>query len=197
MDTIKKSAMGFVLLVIFLGFAPTTGAQDVDLKDLYLKNGAVTRCDRVWKGLGDFVWCDQGGNVQGYPASDVDMKKTFEIQLQVARLVNQSRDSFADRDWDGAIRAATAALSLDPENEVAYTNRAGAYAEKGLLNEAIDDCNKALKINPYYSLAYNNRGFAMERAGDLPQAMADYDLSCRMRNALACENLDRVKAPLK
>jgi tetratricopeptide (TPR) repeat protein len=197
MDTIKKSAKLIVLLIICSGFTSATGAQDVDVKDLYLKNGAVTRCDSVWKGLGDFVWCNQGGNVKGYPANDVDMNKTFEIQIEVAHLVNQSRDSFEDRDWDAAIRAATTALSLDPENEVAYTNRAGAYAEKGLLREAFNDCNKALNINPYYSMAYNNRGFAMERAGHLPLAMADYDMSCRMGNELACENIARVKSTKK
>jgi regulator of sirC expression with transglutaminase-like and TPR domain len=77
--------------------------------------------------------------VKGYPESDVEMMKTFEIQIRVAELVNQSKDLFEDRDWDGAIKAATAALALDPENEVAYTNRAGAYANKGLLEEAIND----------------------------------------------------------
>jgi tetratricopeptide (TPR) repeat protein len=197
MDTIKKSAKVLVLFFICSGFISATGAQEVNVKDLYLKNGAVTRCDSVWKGLGDYVWCNQGGNVKGYPASDVDMNKTFEIQIEVARLVNQSRDRFEDRDWDGAISSATAALTLDPENEVAYTNRAGAYAEKGLVTEAIDDSNKALNINPYYSLAYNNRGYAMERAGHLPQAMADYDMSCRMGNELACANIARVKTSMK
>jgi tetratricopeptide (TPR) repeat protein len=195
MDTIKRSVKRLVLLIVFLALASPAAAQDFIVKDLHLKHGLVTKCDCVWKGLGDFVWCNQDGNVKGYPASEVDMKRTFDIPLQVARLVDQSLDSFGDGDWDAAISAATAALSLDPANEVAYTNRAGAYAEKGLIKEAIDDCNNALNINPYYSLAYNNRGFAMERAGHLPQALADYDRSCRMGNELACRNLDRINLP--
>jgi len=195
MKTIKKSTICSALIILSLALASTAAAQDVVLKDLHMKNGLATRCDSVWKGLGDFVWCNQNGNVKGYPAGEVDMKKTFDIPRQAARLVDQSKEMFEEGDWDGAIRAATAALSLDPENEVAYTNRAGAYAEKGLVGEAINDCNEALKINPYYALAYNNRGFAMERAGDMPQALADYDTSCRMGNELACRNLDRVRLP--
>ena len=199
MDIIKKSAKVFLFFIICSGFTMATGAQDVGVgvKDLYLKNGTVTRCDIVWKGPKDYVWCNQGINVKGYPASDVDMNKTFEIQIEVARLVNQSRDRFEDRDWDGAIRSATAAVTLDPENEVAYTNRAGAYAEKGLVREAIDDCNKALSINPYYALAFNNRGYAMERDGQMYQAIEDYDTSCRMGNELACKNLARVESSKK
>jgi len=196
-DAITKSVKGLVLLISCLIFVSPAVGQDITVKKLHFKNGAVSRCDRVWEGLGDFVWCDQSGNMTGYPEDEVDMKKTFEIPAQAARLVNQSRDKFNEKDWDGAISAATAALALDPENEVAYTNRAGAYAEKGLVQEAINDCNKALNINPYYALAYNNRGYAMERSGYLPQALADYDMSCRMGNELACKNLARLKPPVQ
>jgi tetratricopeptide (TPR) repeat protein len=197
MNTKRIAAKGCFLLVIMLVMTPFSGAEDIILKDLYLKDGSVTRCDSVWEGLGGFVWCNQGRNVKGYPESDVDLKKTFEIQIRVAELVNRSKCLFEDGDWDGTIRAATAALDLDPENEVAYTNRAGAHANKGFYKEAISDCNKAVNINPYYSLAYNNRGYAMERAGHLPQALEDYDLSCRMGNELACENLKRLKSSMQ
>lgn len=196
-EMIRKSAKGFVALVLCLGFVSYTGAQEVTLNELYFKSGNVSRCERVWKGLGDFVWCDRGGNVRGYPANDIDHEKTFEIPLRAAHLIDQSLNEFSEKNWDGAIQAATAAISLDPDNEVAYANRAGAYSEKGLLREAINDCNKALNINPHYALAYNNRGYAMERAGKLSQAAADYELSCRMGNELACKNLARLKPPEK
>ena len=195
MGKMTKSAEVFFLVAILLGFISPANAEEFKPKTLYLKDGSVTRCDCVWKGLGNFVWCDQGANTVGYPVTDVDMKKTFEDPITVARLVNKSRDSFENGDWDGTISAATSAISLDPENEVAYTNRAAAYAKKGLLKEALNDCDKAVKINPYYSLAYNNRGFALERTGDLPEAIEDYDLSCRMGNTLGCRNLERVKTP--
>ena len=192
----KTAAKVCFLLGILLAITPLAGAEEIILKDLYLQDGSVQRCDSVWKGLGNFVWCDRGGNLKGYPESDVEMMKTFEIQIRVAELVNESKTLFDDRDWDGAIRAATAALALDPENEVAYTNRAGACAERGLIKEAIEDGNRAVTINPYYSLAYNNLGYAMERDGRRPEAMENYDLSCRMGNELACRNLKRLRSSL-
>jgi tetratricopeptide (TPR) repeat protein len=192
MDIKRIAAKGCFLLAIVLGIAPLAGAESLVLKELHLKNGTVMQCDMVWKGLGDYVWCSQGGNVTGYPESDVDMKRTIELQTRVSELVNLSQVLFEEGDWNGAIRAATAALDLDPENEVAYTNRAGAYANQGLFKEAIHDCDRAVNINPYYALAYNNRGYAMERAGDLPQALENYELSCRMGNELACNNMKRL-----
>lgn len=197
METKRIALLGCFLFAVTLVMTPLAGAGDIILRDLYLKNGSVSRCDSVWKGLGDFVWCDLGGNVKGYPVSDVDMKKTFEIQIRAAELVDQSRMSFEDGDWDGTIRAASAALALDPQNEVAYTNRAGAHAKKGLLKEALSDCEKAISINPYYALAYNNRGFALEKSGSLPQALENYDLSCRMGSELGCINVERVKRLVK
>ncbi|MFO7461695.1 MAG: tetratricopeptide repeat protein [Desulfatiglandales bacterium] len=158
MDIKRIAAKGCFLLAIILGIAPLAGAESLVLKELHLKNGTVMQCDMVWKGLGDYVWCSQGGNVTGYPESDVDMKRTIELQTRVSELVNLSQVLFEEGDWNGAIRAATAALDLDPENEVAY----------------------------------NNRGYAMERAGDLPQALENYELSCRMGNELACNNMKRL-----
>jgi tetratricopeptide (TPR) repeat protein len=197
MNTKRIAAKGCFLLMVVVLMASLAGAEDITLKEIYLLNGSVTRCDSVWKGVGAFVWCTRGENLRGYPESDVNMKKTFETQLRAAELVNQSKDLFEEGDWEGTINAATAALAFDPENEVAYTNRAGAYANKGRIDEAIKDSNKAIRINPYYALAYNNRGYATERAGDLSKALEDYDLSCRMGNALACKNLKRLTAYAK
>ncbi|EFK97154.1 hypothetical protein LDC_0796 [sediment metagenome] len=125
------------------------------------------------------------------------MKKTFEVQSAVNQLVNKSEASFNMGDWDGAIAAASAAIALDPKNEVAYSNRAGAYANKGKLKEAIQDCNTAIEINPDFSFVYNNRGYALELSGQLPEAILDYERSCKMANELGCKNYRRVTAPSK
>jgi tetratricopeptide (TPR) repeat protein len=130
--------------------------------------------------------------VQGFPAADVEMKKTFEVQAAVNQLVNKSEASFNKGDWDAAIAAASGAIALDPKNEVAYTNRAGAYTNKGKLKEAMQDCNSAIGINPYFPLAYNNRGYALELSGQLPQAKLDYEMSCNMGNELGCANHKRL-----
>jgi hypothetical protein len=83
MDKKKIATKGSFLLLAMLALTPLADAEDNVLEELHLKNGASMRCDIVWKGLGNFVWCNQGGNVKGYPENDVDMEKTFEVQTRV------------------------------------------------------------------------------------------------------------------
>jgi tetratricopeptide (TPR) repeat protein len=196
----ERKTLSFVFalcLAMLAGAASSAFADETLLYYIYFKNGKSMRCDEVWKGIDDYAWCRNSGSVQGFPATDVDMKKTFEIQAAVNRLVDKSKASFDQGDWDGTISAASSAIALDPQNEVAFTNRAGAYANKGKLNEALQDCNTAIVLNPYFPLAYNNRGYALELSGQLPQARLDYEKSCNMGNELGCNNYRRMPAPVK
>jgi tetratricopeptide (TPR) repeat protein len=190
----RKTALLVVALCLAMlaGAASSAYADETQLYFLYFKNGKSLRCDAVWKGIDDYAWCRKSGSVQGFPANDVDMKKTFEIQAAVNQLVNKSEASFIQGDWDGTIAAASGAIALDPQNEVAFTNRAGAYANKGKLKEAMEDCKTALEINPQFPLAYNNRGYALELSGQLPEATLDYEKSCNMGNELGCANYRRM-----
>jgi tetratricopeptide (TPR) repeat protein len=125
------------------------------------------------------------------------MDRTFQLQSNVSQLVDKSLTAFNQGDWDEAIRAATSALALDPRNEVAYTNRAGAYSNKAMQMEAIEDCNRAIEINPNFGLAYNNRGYARYRIGQLDEALADYEMSCRLGSGIGCNNYERLKYVLE
>ncbi|MBA4416392.1 MAG: hypothetical protein C0392_00560 [Syntrophus sp. (in: bacteria)] len=107
-------------------------------------------------------------------------------------LINQSALSFQKGDWNNVIDMTTQALLLNPKSEIAYTNRAGAYANKGMLQEATADCSKAIAINPDYGLAYNNRGYAYELLGQAKQAGSDYRTGCNLGIAKACENIERI-----
>lgn len=192
----RKIALLLALCLMMLaGAASSAFAGETGIHYIFFKDGKSLRCDAIWKGIDDYAWCRKSGSVQGFPTSDMDMKKTFEIQAAVNQLVNKSEASFNREDWDGTISAASAAIALDPKNEVAFTNRAGAYANKGKLKEAMQDCNTAIGINPYFPLAYNNRGYALELSGRLPQARIDYEMSCNMGNELGCNNYMRLKTP--
>lgn len=194
----RRIALVVVLcLAMLAGGASSAIADETQLYLLYFKNGKSLRCDAIWKGIDDYAWCRKSGSVQGFPATDLDMKKTFELQAAINQLVNRSEASFNRGDWDGTLSAASGAIALDPRNEVAHTNRAGAYANKGKLKEAIQDCNSALEINPQFPLAYNNRGYALELSGQLPEARLDYEKSCNMGNELGCKNLKRVSSSSK
>lgn len=194
----RKIALVVTLCLAMLAGAVSSAiADETQLYFLHFKNGKSLRCDAIWKSIDDYAWCRKSGSVQGFPVNDVDMKKTFEVQAAVNRLVNKSEASFNSGDWDATIAAASSAIALDPKNEVAFTNRAGAYANKAKLKEALQDCNSAIGINPHFPLAYNNRGYVLELSGQMPQATLDYEMSCNMGNELGCKNYKRISAPSK
>jgi tetratricopeptide (TPR) repeat protein len=184
-------------LVMVLGFPSWVAGEGSGLYYLYFKDGNSMRCDTIWKGMGDYVWCGKSLGSQGFPVGEVDMNRTFTVQAEVSRLVDKSLDEFSNGDWDQAISAATSAIALDPSNEVAYTNRAGAYSNKGMYQEAIQDCNRAIEVNPHFGLAYNNRGYARYKIGQFNEALADYEMSCRLGNSLGCNNYERLKYVLE
>jgi tetratricopeptide (TPR) repeat protein len=193
-----RRTLGLLFCLVMLLFFPAgISAEGLGLYYLYLKDGNSMRCDAIWKGMGDYVWCGKQQGSQGFPADEVDMDKTFDVQARVSRLVDKSQEAFDKGDWDEAISAATSAIALDPANEVAYTNRAGAYTSKGMYLEAIKDCNRAIEINPHFGLAYNNRGYARYKIAQFDEALADYDMSCRLGDSIGCNNYERLKYVLE
>jgi tetratricopeptide (TPR) repeat protein len=124
------------------------------------------------------------------PSSPDSLQNTNE-------LIKQSALSFQKGDWNSVIDITSQALFLNPKSEIAYTNRAGAYANKGMPQEALADCNKAIAINPDYGLAYNNRGYTYELLGQIKQARSDYKIGCNLGITRACENLERTAQMVK
>lgn len=194
METAKSSLCFILALLIFAGLPSLVFADQSDMEFLFLRNGAIIKCDAVWKGLGDYVWCSKSGGTKGYPADEVDLALTFDKQPVFNRLINQSQANFGKGDWDAVIRASTEALKLNPRSEFAYTNRSAAHAKLGWQYQALSDAEAAVEINPRFGLAHNNRGYANEIMGKLPEARRDYETSCRLGEKWGCVNYDRLFA---
>ena len=60
--------------------------------------------------------------------------------------------------YNTAISDYTTAIRLDPDDAVAYINRAVAYGNLGEYNTAISDYTTAIRLDPNDAVAYNNRG---------------------------------------
>jgi tetratricopeptide (TPR) repeat protein len=188
----RKAVSVILTLGLIIGLTSWVSAEQSLMEFLFLKNGKKVKCDAVWKGMGDYIWCSRSGNIKGYPNDEVDLVRTFQVQPLFNKKVNQSLASFRQGDWDSVIREASDALILDPENEFAYTNRAAAYIGKGLFRKAIEDCNAAIEANPRYGLAYSNRGFALELLGEPYHAGMDYETGCKLGSELGCDNYTRL-----
>jgi tetratricopeptide (TPR) repeat protein len=63
---------------------------------------------------------------------------------------------------------------------VAFSNRCGAWRDKGDLDSALDDCNQSLKLDRNYAGAYVNRGNVWDDKHDEDRALADYSEAIRL-----------------
>ena len=95
-------------------------------------------------------------------------------------LSNQKLDEAAKfyykGDYNGAIRIYDEALSLNPNNALAYYGSGLAYAQ-GLkqYERAIQDYDKAIELNPNYAVAYTSRGTSYALLGQKERAIQDFD----------------------
>jgi len=107
--------------------------------------------------------------------------------------VDKSYKSIQKKQWAEVIRTASVAISLNPENDLAYSNRASGYAEKGFFEEALEDSNAAIDINPENLYAYNNRGVVYKKTGKEDLALADFRLACEAGFDISCQNFKEIK----
>lgn len=87
------------------------------------------------------------------------------------------KDGFMKADsgnYEGAISDFTMAIEINPEDSIAYNNRAIAYHNLGNFSKAIKDYTQLITLNPDNSSAFNNRALAKVELGDYRGAIADY-----------------------
>ena len=80
-----------------------------------------------------------------------------------------------DQTIDGCTGLIEAGHETATNQAAAYDNRAYAYRNKGLPDQAIADENQALALNPNDANGYNIRGNAYDDKGLYDQAIADYN----------------------
>jgi len=79
-----------------------------------------------------------------------------------------------------ALRAFARSISLDPDNERAYLNRAITYEKIGNLHQAIDDYRQAITLAPRDAKLYYLCGMARKRLGQEVEALKDLEQAVRL-----------------
>lgn len=186
--------LGMVLLVTvwaFLMGRSLAGASETE--QIYLNNGTVIGCDKVWRGLGNTIWCQDSFNVTGYAANEVDLKRTLEIAPMIRSFLKESQEVFfGSTDLDKIIEKTDEGLKLDPGNEYLYSIRAGAFARKGSTEEAIVNCLKVLDLNWNNPYAHFYIGYISEAEGELDRARNKYEESCELGLDDACARYKKI-----
>lgn len=67
--------------------------------------------------------------------------------------------------WEEAIAELDLAIQLEPDNAIAYSNRAYGYSSLGQHEQARVDSDKAIQLDPNEVAAYINRGIAYSNLG--------------------------------
>ena len=109
-------------------------------------------------------------------AEEESMKKRREEKaLTDWDYIKQGNACFPGKEYRRAIELYGEAIRVNPNNAIAYGNRALAHYNLTEYNEAIEDNNIAVKLDPKYAGAFRNRGTAYATLGQLQQAIEDYD----------------------
>jgi tetratricopeptide (TPR) repeat protein len=70
-------------------------------------------------------------------------------------------------------------LNINPENVLAYFNRASVFIELGMYENAIEDYDMAIDLYPDFAKAYMNRSYVKNLLGDVKSSKRDYDIAQR------------------
>jgi tetratricopeptide (TPR) repeat protein len=134
---------------------------------------------------------------------NVCVGSTSEAIDACTRVINSSRSSrdtignayigrgqhyYEKDDYDRAIEDFNRALPYQPSYlQLAYGNRANAYAMKGNTDKAIDSYSVAISLDKNYSAAFTGRGLLYEKQGEIDKARDDYNAALKAKSTFQDE----------
>lgn len=84
-------------------------------------------------------------------------------------------------DWSDEITIFQDTLRYSPDNQRVHNNLGVAYAEKGLLNEALKEFEELLRLRPDRSETYSNRGVVYTKLGRAADAIDAFKEALRLK----------------
>jgi tetratricopeptide (TPR) repeat protein len=80
-------------------------------------------------------------------------------------------------------------LNINPENVLAYFNRASIFIEMGLYENALEDYDKSIELYPDFAKAYMNRAYVKNLMGDYKASKRDYDTAQKKVQEYRAKNI--------
>jgi len=94
--------------------------------------------------------------------------------------------------YDQAIKDYSEAISLAPNNGIAYNNRAYTYFLIGKIQEGLIDANKAIQLSPNSAYSFDTRGSIYRALSEYDKALADYTEALRLYPDYATARMNRA-----
>lgn len=105
---------------------------------------------------------------------------TEEQKNQADKLKLEGNKALSQRNFEESIDLYTQAIDIDANNAVYYSNRAAAYSQLQLHDNAIADADAAIRVDPKYSKAYSRLGLAKYASGDAQGALEAYEMGMKV-----------------
>ncbi|MCE2487719.1 MAG: tetratricopeptide repeat protein [Desulfurellaceae bacterium] len=91
----------------------------------------------------------------------------------IEELYDQAYDLLCDGEADGAIKAYQAVLDIDPDYVDAVHDLAHAYADKDMLDEAIETAKRLIALTPDDAMGFTILSRFYQQKGMIPEAEAE------------------------
>ena len=114
-------------------------------------------------------------------------------QTQLDSLLRKAMSCVKSGKADLAIDLFSEMISIAPDNEAAYLNRANAYIQSGQVAQGLADLSFLINLKPTFAEAWFNRGIGYLAAGKLERAIADFGETLRLKPGL-CASLLQSRA---
>lgn len=107
--------------------------------------------------------------------------------------------AFAAKDWKKAIEEFTAAIALDPNDHVFYSNRSGCHASLRDYKAALEDARKCVEKKPDWAKGYSRVGLALYQQGKYHEAKMEYEKGLKIDpdNSTLKEGLSQANRALQ
>ena len=107
------------------------------------------------------------------PVTRTDKKKTAHKSAAPEKTPPKKART-EDRNVEKDLKKLDLFIKENPKNGIAFYNRAGLYASKGNLTQALKDYTEAISINSENADAYYNRGVIHVKMKKFPMAVQDF-----------------------
>lgn len=107
--------------------------------------------------------------------------------------------AFAAGNYTDAIEHFSAAIAVDPENHVLYSNRSAAYSSLKDYKSAAADAEKTVSIKPDWAKGFSRKGAALHGLGNMEGACEAYKQGLKIdpENALLKKGLEDVESAME
>ena len=118
---------------------------------------------------------------------DIGMIEKLKRQYERMRIAQLARRYCDSEQYEKALELYSKMVNLEPENAVAYCNRAYIFSQLGQDEKAIEDYSRAIELDPNDADFFCGRGRVYNKLGKPMKAIEDYEKAIQINPELSTQ----------